>query len=466
MIRIQLCGAAGGVTGSGQLIDTGLARVLVDFGIFQDGPDARGRSRSLGPVNPRQLSAALLTHAHIDHCGRMPLLVANGYQHRLHATPATLELTRLLLDDMARIEKEDLKRVNRQRQRAGEPALAPLFTQAHVEHLMRRANPLRLGRSESVARGVSVTAHEAGHILGSASLALDIESDAGPRRIVFSGDLGAPAAPILRDPDPPQAADMVFLESTYGGRQRPDSRQTVERFKTLIEQAVKDGARVIIPAFAVGRTQVILYYLAEAVREGRLPADFPIYLDSPMATTATEITGRHVELYDDQTRALYEARRIQADLRGLQVTASVNESMALNYADHPCIILSASGMCEGGRIVHHLKHNLWRPNARVLLVGYMARNTLGRRLLEKPSHVDILGERIAINAEIHHLDGFSAHADHNELLNWLAPMAANRPRIILVHGEDEARQALAQAIRERYQIEPELPTEQDTIELK
>ena len=463
MISMRFCGAIGGVTGSGYLVNTGKARVLVDFGIFQDGEDQRERNRSLGPVEPNRLGAVVLTHAHIDHCGRLPLLIANGFTGSLHATPATLELVEIMLEDMARIEQEDTRRINRRRRRAGEAPIRPLFTSQQVGQLLQRARPMRLGQMTDIATGVRARAVEAGHILGSASIELHVDQDDGHRCLVFSGDLGPGAAPILRDPEPPSTADLVVMESTYGGRSRPDTTRAIAEFKRIVEQAAANGDRVIIPAFAVGRTQSVLYYLAETVREGRLTPDFPIYLDSPMATRATQIVNAHPELFDDETRRLREHRQLEADLRGLRIIESVPESMALNDSDHPCIIISASGMCEGGRVVHHLKHNLWRHNVHVLVVGYMAEGTLGRKLLDRPEHVEILGENVAVSAEIHRIEGFSAHAGHDELLDWLASMATSHPRVVLTHGDDNAREALAAAVKERFGISAECPQLDDIL---
>ena len=466
MISIRMCGAAGEVTGSGYLLETPLSRVLVDFGIFQGGADSRERSRSLGPVEPERLNAVVLTHAHIDHSGRLPLLVAAGYRGPLYATHATLDLTEILLADLARLEKEDVRRANRRRQRAGEAPIELLYTTEDVDRLHGRARPLRLGLSQEVARGVRARLFEAGHILGSASLELTVHDAGQERTLVFSGDIGPCGAPILRDPDRPNKADIVVMESTYGGRDRAPPEQTIERFKQVIERAARERERVIIPAFAVGRTQVILYYLAEAVREGRLPRDFPIYLDSPMAEKATQAVIDHPELYDEEATELRKRRQVRQDLRGLRITESVADSMALNDSDHACIIISASGMCEGGRIVHHLKHNLWRPNASVLLVGYMAEGTLGRQLAEAAPRVEIFGEEVAVRAQIHRLDGFSAHAGHSELLDWLADVAPAKPRVVLTHGEDAARAALAAAIAERYGIVAEQPQLGDVITLE
>lgn len=465
VINIHLCGAAGEVTGSGYLVETPRARVLVDFGAFQGGGDSRERSASLGPVDPQKLHAVLLTHAHIDHSGRLPRLVASGYRGPVFATGPTLALTEILLADMAKLEEEAVARLNRKRQRAGKDSLSVLFTPDHVDRLHRLAKAVRYDEPRSVADGVRARFLDAGHIMGSASIELTIADEARERVLVFSGDVGPWGAPILRDPQRPAWADLVFLESTYGGRERPALADVAAEFKRIVARAVAEKARVIVPAFAVGRTQVILYYLAEAVREGELPRDFPIYLDSPMATKATVALAEHPEVFDDEARNLATSGQWAADLRGLRVTESVNDSRVLNESDHPCVIISASGMCDGGRVVHHLRHNLWRPNVHVVLVGYMARGTLGRQLVEHASEVQIFGEPVAVKAQVHVLDGFSAHAGHSELLDWLSAVAPAKPRIVLTHGEDDARAALASAISARYGITAERPQLADVVTL-
>jgi len=466
VIRMRLCGAAGEVTGSGYLVESPRSRVLVDFGAFQGGPDARLRSRELGPVDPSRLNAVVLTHAHIDHSGRVPLLHANGYRGSVFATHATLSLTPILLEDLSRLDIEWVARINRARQRAGKAPLEPIYVPEDVRRLHQHARALNYRQETEIAAGVALRLHDAGHIMGSASARLAVDDGGRQQVLVFSGDLGPKDVPILRDPDPPQGADVVFLESTYGGRHRRPQPETVEAFKDIVAEAARRGQRVLIPAFAVGRTQLILYYLAEAVREGRLPPDFPIVLDSPMATEATEALIRHPEVLDPETKELIEARQFAQDLSGLVVTRSAKESRALNDGG-PCIILSASGMCEGGRIVHHLRHNLWRPGVQVLLVGYMASGTLGRELAEGASEVEIFGEPVAVRATVHVLDGFSAHADHDELLEWLGAVIGagegsrlprgQSPRVVLTHGEDPERAALAEAVRQRFGIDAERP---------
>ena len=468
MIRVHLCGAAGEVTGSGYLVESSRSRVLVDFGVFQGGRDARLRSRELGPVDPSRLNAMVLTHAHIDHSGRVPLLYPGGYRGSVFATHATLSLTPILLEDLSRLDIEWVAKMNRKRQRAGQPPLDPIYVPEDVRRMHQHVRPLNYRHAAEVAAGLSLRLHDAGHIMGSASARLEVD-DAGRRKVlVFSGDLGPKGVPILRDPDPPQGADVVFLESTYGGRRRRPVAETAEAFKEVVSEAAARDQRVLIPAFAVGRAQLILYYLAEAVREGRLPADFPIVLDSPMATEATEALLRHPEVLDPETTELIAARQFAKDLAGLVVIRSAKESQALNDSGEACVILSASGMCEGGRIVHHLRHNLWRPGVQVLLVGYMAEGTLGRDLAEGATEVEIFGEPVAVRATVRVLDGFSAHADHDELLDWLGAVIGGReagngsprgqsPRVVLTHGEDAERVALAEAVRERFGIEAERP---------
>ncbi len=458
MIRVHFCGAVGEVTGSGYLVESSRSRVLVDFGVFQGGHDARLRSRELGPVEPTRLNAMVLTHAHIDHSGRVPLLYSGGYRGSVFATHATLALTPILLEDLSRLDIEWVSKQNRMRARAGKPPLEPIYVPEDVRRMHQHVRPLNYRHAAEVAAGCSLRLHDAGHIMGSASARLEVEDDARQRVLVFSGDVGPKGVPILRDPDPPQGADVVFLESTYGGRRRRPLAETVDAFKQIVCEAAAKEQRVLIPAFAVGRAQLILYYLAEAVREGRLPGDFPIVLDSPMATEATEALLRHPEVLDPETTELIEARQFAKDLSGLVVTRSAKESQSLNDTGEPCVILSASGMCEGGRIVHHLRHNLWRPGVQVLLVGYMAQGTLGRELADGAAEVEIFGEPVAVRADVHVLDGFSAHADHDELLGWLGAVAgAHKPRIVLTHGEDEERAALAQAVLERFGIEADRP---------
>lgn len=464
MIRIEFCGAVGEVTGSGYLVHGDAATVLVDFGAFQGGSDARERSASLGPVQPENLDAVLLSHAHIDHSGRLPLLMAAGYAGAVHATPATLDLATLLLADLGRIQEADLARENRRRRRAGLAPLRPLFDATDVQRVRDRGRALPYGRWQEVAPGVTARLADAGHILGSASIELAVGYGDSRRVLVFSGDIGPCGAPILRDPQRPQAADLVVMESTYGGRDREPQARTLARFRDILREAVRSRARIIIPAFAVGRTQLLLFHVAEAIREGVIP-QLPVYLDSPMATAATLAYMRHQDLYDEELGGLVRSGRIRQDLQSLRVVESAEESRSLNEREEACIIISASGMCDAGRVVHHLRHALWRENAHVILPGYMAPGTLGRALADGARQVEIFGEPLVVRATVHHLSGFSAHAGQGELLDWLADVAARRPRVVLTHGDDAARLALRERIHVRYGISAECPAPGSEIRL-
>lgn len=455
MIRVTPCGAAGEVTGSGLYIETRSTRLLVDFGIFQGGNQPAQRSRELGPVDPATLQTVVLTHAHVDHAGRVPLLYARGYDGGVVATPATFALTPILLEDVARLDAE----------RTADPIYRP--EDVRRMHQSRHLRVLPWRQTLPLPGGAQVTLHDAGHIMGASSAVLAVESGGRSLRMVFSGDLGPPDVPLLRDPDPPQGADVVFLESTYGGRSRVPLQETIEAFKGILEAAARAGETVLIPAFAVGRTQLLLFYLAEAVREGRLPRDLPVVLDSPMAAKATEALFEHPEVLDADSRRLVDSGQLARDLASLVITRSAAESKALNDSREPCVIVSASGMCEGGRVVHHLRHRLGRGDVHVVIVGYMAEGTLGRALAEGAGEVEIEGQVIPVRARIHVLDGFSAHADHGELLSWLAAVigpSRRLPSVVLTHGEDMAREALAAGIRERWGIEPLLPRQGERLD--
>lgn len=454
MISVRFCGAVGEVTGSGYWIDTDQARLLVDFGMFQGGRDSEGRNRVIDPVEPRRLAASVLTHAHIDHSGRLPLLSAHGAKGAIYGTPATLELAEVLLLDSAKIAEEDTARANRRLRRAARREQSPLYTVDDVEALVRRFVALPYGEQREIAPGIAIRLFDAGHILGSSSVEMCIQrAGAEPLTVVFSGDLGARDAPILRDPETPPKADVVFLESTYGDRSRPARADVVAGFHALLRRAVSERRRMIVPAFAVGRTQVLLYELAHAFREGVVPS-FPVFLDSPMAARAGAIYARHGELHDQDARRLGRRGQLPDTLR---VVESAAESKLLNASNEFCMILSAAGMCEGGRVLHHLRHNLWREDVMVILPGYMAPGTVGRALAEGAREVEILGETIAVRAEVIQLDGFSAHADREGLLDWLAPLAAAAPRVVLTHGEDAARAGLAAAIAQRFSLTAETP---------
>lgn len=464
-MQITLLGAAGEVTGSAYLVQTAQARVLVDFGMFQGRTLAGSTNTVPRELTPAKLDAVVLTHAHLDHVGRLPLLAQRGYRGAVWGTPATLELARLILDDAARLQAQDAVRTNRHRARAGQPPVKPLFDETHVAAIAANFRPLAYEQDNAVAPGVTVRPCEAGHTLGSASLVMRAADAGASRVIVFSGDLGPRNAPILRDAATiTDRADLIFLESTYGDRDHRSLADTVKEFRELVTHAVQHGGKILVPTFAVGRAQQILYHLSEMFEDGAVKP-FPVYLDSPMAIEATRLYAIHAELYDEEAKRRFAGGgRFLKHLESVRTTVSAQESQALNALGGPCMILAGAGMCNAGRIVHHLRHNLANPGTVVLIVGYQSPESLGRRLLEGAREVTIFGDRIRVRATVRGLGGFSAHAGQTDLLNWLGSLAPHKPRVVLSHGEDEkGRGPLAAKIAERFGLTAERPHFGDVI---
>ena len=464
-IRVTICGAAGGeVTGSGYLVETPGATVLVDFGMFQGGGASDERNRSLGPVDPTAIDAVVLTHAHLDHTGRLPLLMKHGYRGPVYATPATLDFTRLILEDAARIQEGDAKRTNRERKAQNLPPLEPLYRGEDVEAIVERARPVEYDAPMTIADGITVRLVDAGHILGSASIEMTIDDGDTTRTIAFSGDIGRWDAPILRDPVPLDHADLVFLESTYGDRDHRSFDESAAEFQEVLKESIWAKQKILIPAFSIGRSQQVLYFIAEAIRSGLLP-EFPIYLDSPMAIKATQLHRKHQDLFDEEAASLAQARQMKVDLKNLRMLMSATESRSLNEMHDACVIIAGAGMCDGGRIVHHLRHNVWRPHVSVLIVGYMAEGSRGRQLVDGSRTIEIFGDEVDVRARICTLGGFSGHAGQSELLRWVEPLAAKQPRVILTHGEDPQRTALSNVLFQSCGIEAGRPDIGATIEL-
>jgi metallo-beta-lactamase family protein len=451
-LKFSLYGAAGGeVTGSGLLIETGQSAVLVDFGLFQGSRESDKFNCLPNNLPLNDLSAVVLTHAHLDHCGRLPLLAKEGYRRSIYATKATLELAGLVLRDAARIAQADLAKGGK----AGSPA-EPLFGLDHVNRVERLGQPVPYKKALPIAPGVTLRLSDAGHLLGSASVELTVEEDGRKQVVVISGDLGQRGAPLHTDPVPFKHADIVFLECTYGGHDHRPLGETVVEAREIIQRTIAVGGKILVPVFALGRTQQILYLLAGAFQRKTL-SPFPVYLDSPMAIEATRIYGRHVDLFDEEALAMYKSGELRKNLGTVQVTVSAAESRALAERDGPCMILAGSGMCNAGRIRLHLKENLPHRENAVLIVGYQAEGTLGRQLVDGAKTVIIDREEVPVRASVHTLGGLSAHAGQSDLLQWLGSMAASRPRVILTHGEDAARSAMAGLIERRFGLKPELP---------
>jgi metallo-beta-lactamase family protein len=455
-MKVTLFGAARTVTGSAYLVETNAARVLVEFGMMQGHDDHDGANVVPPAINVPSLDAVLVTHGHLDHCGRLPLLIKAGYRGPIYATPATIEMVSLVLHDSAKVQAQDLARVNRRRMRAGLEPLEPLYSQDDVTETLSYMKPVDYEKPTPVAAGVTARWVEAGHILGSASIELTLEEDGRRHVAIFSGDIGHLGQPLLRDPERFSRADSVFMESTYGDRNHRSLADTLEEARVIINTALKRRGKILVPAFAIGRTQQLIYHISAAFRHGVLPR-FPVYLDSPMAEEATRLYLKHTELFDEEAMQLYRSGQLERDFSAVHFCRTAEESMALNNTEGPLLIMAGSGMCTGGRILHHLRHNLWRPETNVVIVGFQAEGTLGRLLVEGRKKVHIFGEEIVVRAAIHTLNGFSAHAGQTELLDWLSCVAPHKPRILLTHGEPQAMEPLAQLIDQRYGLKPEIP---------
>jgi metallo-beta-lactamase family protein len=463
-MKITLYGAAGDVTGSAYYVETDTAKVLVDFGVFQGGKQAEIRNLKLPPININRLDGVILTHAHLDHTGRLPLLAKNGYGNPVFATPATIEMTSLILHDSAKVKKLDMMRANRKRSRAGKPHIQPLYSSDDADHVLKLFKPIPYNEPFPVAQGISIRAVEAGHILGSASIELTATEEGKKKVVIFSGDIGPMGMAILKDPAPLPFADLVFLESTYGDRDHRSLKDTLLEGEGIIRQAVQEKGKILIPSFAVGRTQQLLYYLAAAFHRGDFPK-FPVFLDSPMANEATNIYMKHPELYDEEALELVKTGELKADLSHVNISTSPEESIAINDVEGPCMIIAGSGMCNAGRILHHLRHNLWMPETSVIIIGYQAEGTLGRQLVDGAKTVRIFGETIAVKAQIHLLGGLSAHAGQSDLIRWFEVVAASKPKVVLSHGEEKGRLPLAEIISRKYGLTPVLPEYGEVIEI-
>jgi metallo-beta-lactamase family protein len=466
-VRITLCGAAGGeVTGSGYLVETSRAKVLVDFGMFQGVSATEVRNCSIDPVVPESVDAVVLTHAHLDHCGRLPLLVKNGMKCGIYCTHATADFAMLVLTDSARIQEADAERENRYRHRESRKDcdLKPLYGGPDLEATFPLFRHVAYGATTEIAPGVKIRLVDAGHIMGSASVQMTVEDRGTTRTVVFSADIGRWDSPILRNPTTFDKADLVFLESTYGDRDHRSQDATSDEFAQVLHEAVWNKEKVLIPSFAIGRTQQVLYHLAELVRSQRVP-EFPIYIDSPMAIRATELYRKHAAHFDEESAGLLKTGRMREDLRHLYYSESADDSRALNDKRGACVIIAGGGMCEGGRIVHHLRHSIWRHGVNIVFVGFASRGTLGRRIIDGAPEVEIFRKRIPVRARVSTIGGFSAHAGQSELLRWLEPLAPHAPAVHLTHGEDPQRQALSKAISDRFGLTASLPRIGDTIEL-
>ncbi len=458
---VTFWGAARTVTGSMHRVDACGQTVLLDCGLFQGHRSESHRRNCNFPFRPKEIDAVLLSHAHIDHCGNLPNLVKQGFIGPIYCTPATRALADVMLGDAAKIQGEDAAYLNRKREK-GEPKVEPLYDSRDVYRTLLRLQAVPYNTPLGIGHGLQATFVNAGHLLGSAMINLRIDAPEGERHLTFTGDLGRPGLPILHDPAPVPPCELLISESTYGGHMHETVEETAERLGEVVQRTAARSGKLIIPAFSVGRTQTIVYFLHQLMKSGQLP-DLPIYVDSPMAMRATEVFKAHPECFDQDTLTLLETYPELFGAERIRYVESVQESVALNDHSGPCVIISASGMCEAGRILHHLKHSIEDPKNTILIVGYQAPDTLGHRLVERLPQVRILGRMFSLKAEVVVLNGLSSHADHRDLLRSFAPLLGTTKKVRLVHGEIDRATAIAEGLRAAGFADVEIPERGESV---
>lgn len=457
-MKIQFCGASTGVTGSCHLITTEKHKILLDCGQFQGGKAQDALNYEEFPFDPAEIDFVILSHAHIDHCGRIPLLVKRGFKGDIYCTDATADLLDVMLKDSGYIHEKEAEWKNRKNERAGRAMVEPLYTYNDAVDSLKFVKPVLYDQLVELNEQMKMVFNDAGHILGSAITELWITEDDNVSKLVFSGDLGVMDRPILRNPTIIKKADYVIMETTYGNRLHPKNSMDVKKLMDIIRKTAKRGGTTVIPSFAVGRTQELIYELNRVYdSDSEYHKDFEnimVYVDSPMATTATEVFKKNAQVFDDETKEYIMKGDNPLDFKNLKFTRTSEESMWLNTDNEPKVIISASGMCEAGRIRHHLKHNLWNSKSSIIFVGYQAEGTLGKLLVEGAKEVTLFGEKIQVNAEIYNLEGFSGHADRDGLQAWLKGFQKEPKHIFLVHGEQQAKEDFAETVRKELGYDP------------
>jgi len=463
-MRFTAHGAARNVTGSKHVLTVGTRRVLLDCGLFQGRRQESERRNRRLPFDARSIDAVLLSHAHVDHCGSLPMLVKSGFHGPIFCTAATADLAEILLRDSAHVQGQDLEYLNRKRAKRGQPPLSPIYSEDDVEEVLPLFVPLDYDKPIRILPGLTAVFRDAGHILGSAIIEVEAEEKGARLKIVFTGDLGRKGMPILRDPYQVREADVLITESTYGGREHGEMKAVKERFAELVRWAVRRRGKIIVPSFAVGRTQRVAYELHSLMKDGRIPR-IPIFVDSPLAVRATEIFRRHRECYDEEMMSLLAEHDDPLGFSRLTYVESVRDSKRLNDRPGPYVVVSASGMCEAGRVLHHLKNNITKRRNAVMIVGYQAEHTLGRRLAEGEKRVRIFGETYPVRARVVVFDEFSAHGDRHDLISFAEGIRRPPRRTIIVHGSEDQALALGRALTERSFPNVHVPFDGETVVL-
>jgi|WetSurSiteA1Bulk_404760.scaffolds.fasta_scaffold00851_6 metallo-beta-lactamase family protein len=454
---LKFLGGTRTVTGSCFYLESNEMKMLVECGLSQ-GEDADAINRAKFPFKPEEIQYVFITHAHLDHSGMLPKLAREGFQGKIIATSATRDLLEFMLSDSAHIQENDAAWLTKKAERAGRPPVSPLYTIDDVRNVMPLFDIKPYGTIFHLGNGVKYRFIDAGHILGSGTLELWFQDGAGEKKIVFSGDIGKRGNPIVQDPSAPAEADFIVMESTYGNRLHKPLKDSIDELAEAIRMTFKRGGNVYIPSFAVGRTQDLLYILNTLVREKKL-SRLHVYIDSPLAEEATKVYLAHPELFDDDAKRLFAKMDFDPGIK-IHFVQNVHESMSLNKIKSGIIVIAGSGMCDGGRIQHHLKHNLWRHECSIVFVGFQGKGTLGRKIVDRAKIVNILGDEIAVRALIHTINGFSAHADRAELLAWLSSFR-NSPEVFVVHGEEEVSLSFAELVKEKFGFATHVPEKKE-----
>lgn len=463
-VTIKFCGGARTVTGSMHLVSTNKANILLDCGLFQGHRDEFYAVNSNFSFDPQNLDACVLSHAHIDHCGNLPTLIKKGYRAKIYSTSVTRDLCRYMLPDSGHIQEEDIKYVNKINKRKGLPPRFPLYTKDEAEVCLKYFRTVEYHKRFSLSDDVDLTFFDPGHILGSAIPILDLKTSKGSMRIAYAVDLGRYDIPLLRDPEVPKDIDYLIIESTYGGRTHGSMEKAEKELATVINETIKRRGKIIIPSFALERTQLVIFCISELMRKKKIKK-IPIFVDSPLAVNITKVFRENWEYFDDVTRKIFLTGEDPFGCDNITYITDVEDSKKLNTETKPMIIISASGMCENGRILHHLRNNIENPNNTILIVGFMAKDTLGRRLVEKVKKIKIFGQQHEVQANVVAINSFSSHADANGLVDYVKSCGDRLKQVFIVHGEEEQSNILRKNIK-KLDIKVQVPAKNDIVFLK